>query len=396
MDSTASFKDRATAIGLVKADLDVLERNNLCTFGQFSFLSSYQPGSSDETPFVDALTKVLGHAIDAGQLAGWRRLFFESHTLTMSDLKARLERKDDEAPRKLLMPERVERLDRARKDLVGITIDTQLEPAHRLVDLTVQQAEESTIRYIPLKDCLSRESELMHSKSEQAIEFNADGAMRLSKRQQEIKAEVTGDLKVKMALQRRALAYHLAGLGTYQKLDALIQRMYALMTREPVKGFRAVTLQQIINADREMWLQAAQQSRGKTLVDPTRPLDAILEKVFESHDVSFHLLPLPVAQVNQSSGESKNAQSNANRGGGNKRKFASGDKPAAKKAKGAGKNFDLPPDCVAQTGAGLRICFQYNRGRCNHQNKDKCERGLHVCWRRNCAGKHPHTQCEMA
>ena len=256
MDSAASFRDRAEKIGLPSADIDVLARSNLGTFGQFSFLSSFQPGSSDETPFTDALVKVLGHTVDAGALAGWRRLFFESHTLTMADLRSRLERKEDETPRKLLMPERIERLERARKDLTGITIDTQLEPAHRLVDMAAQQAEESTVRCIALKECVSRETELMHGKTEQAIELTADGSMKLTKRQQEIKLEVTGDLKVKMALQRRALAYHIAGLVTFQKLDAIIQRMYALMTREPVKGFRAVTLQQVINADRELWMVA--------------------------------------------------------------------------------------------------------------------------------------------
>ena len=96
--------------------------------------------------------------------------------------------------------------------LALITIDTQLEPAHRLVDLAVQQAEDPTLRYIPLKDCLSCESELLQSKSEPAIEFQSDGTMKLSKKQLEIKAETTGDLKVKMALQRRALAYHIAGV----------------------------------------------------------------------------------------------------------------------------------------------------------------------------------------
>ena len=131
----------------------------------------------------------------------------------MSDLRSRLERKEEDGPRKLLMPERVERLERAKQKLVGITIDTQLEPAHRLVDLTVQQAEDATLRYIPLKDCLSREAELMHSKSEPAIEFQADGTMKLSKKQLEIKAETSGDLKVKMAMQRRALAYHIAGIA---------------------------------------------------------------------------------------------------------------------------------------------------------------------------------------
>lgn len=173
--------------------------------------------------------------------------------------------------------------------LALITIDTQLEPAHRLVDLAVHQAEDSTLRYIPLKDCLSRESELLQSKSEPAIEFQSDGTMKLSKKQLEIKAETSGDLKVKMSLQRRALAYHIAGVCSYQTLDALNQRMFALMTKEPVKGFRAVSLQQVINADREMWMLAAQEARGKSLTDPSKPLDSILETCFK---VSKRLRPV--------------------------------------------------------------------------------------------------------
>lgn len=81
MDSGASFKDRAKQIGLPDSAVTALADQNLATFGQFAFLSGFQPGSTDEKPFVDALTKILGQAPSPGDLAGWRRLFYESHTL---------------------------------------------------------------------------------------------------------------------------------------------------------------------------------------------------------------------------------------------------------------------------------------------------------------------------
>eukprot|EP00435_Cladocopium_sp_Y103_P068987 s708_g32.t1 len=293
----------------------------------------------------------------------------------MSDLRSRLERKEDDGPRKLLMPERIERLrlERAKRTLTGVTIDTQLEPAHRLVDLAVQQAEDSTIKYIELKDCLSRESELMHSKTEPSIEFQSDGAMKLSKKQIEIKAETSGDLKVKMAMQRRALAYHIAGICTYQTIDALIQRMFALMTKEPVKGFRAVSLQQVINADREMWILSAQEARGKTLTDPTKPLNDILESAFKAPETSYHLLPLPIAsgKIDSPHGQRESANAGGKGDHGTKRPAKGGGFKGNKKFKGKGKGIDLPSGCVAETGAGQRICFQFNRKRCNHQEKDR-------------------------
>ncbi|CAK9015463.1 Uncharacterized protein (Fragment) [Durusdinium trenchii] len=344
MDSRASFKDRARQIGLPEAAIASLEGQNLATFGQFAFVSSFQPGSPDETPFVTALTKVLGEPPSPGDLAGWRRLFFESHTLTMSDLRSRLDRRDDEPPRKLLMPERAERLEAAKTTLVGLTIDSQLEPAHKLVDVVVQQAEESTIRYIPLKDCLSRESELLHNKHEQAIEFKNDGTMRLSKRQKEIRADIGGDLKAKLAMQRRALAYHLAGLCTFQKLDSIIQRMFALLTKEPVKGFRAVSLQQVILADQEMWMAAAQASRGTHLTVPGRPLDDILSRCFEAPETRYHLLPLPLVD--------RSLQDDAP-----DPKRLKWDKKGKGKGRQRGKpSFDLPDSCHPETQAGQRIC----------------------------------------
>ena len=394
MDSAAAFKERAKVLGIPSDAITKLSDAKLATFGQFAFLSSFQPGSSDEQPFVEALTKVLGSTPEAAELACWRRLYYECHTAAMSDLRTRLERKEDDGPRKLLMPERVERLERAKKSLIGITIDTQLEPAHRLVDLAVQQAEDATLRYIQLKDCLSRESELMHSKSEPSIEFQPDGTMKLSKKQMEIKAETSGDLKVKMAMQRRALAYHIAGICSYQTLDALIQRMFSLMTKEPVKGFRAITLQQVINADREMWMLAAQEARGKNLLDPSKPLDSVLELSFKSPETSYHLLPLP-----QTGGKGDNAPSQREGPRGDpplKRQFKGSGQPGPKRAKGKGKGIDLPAGCVSETGSGQRICFQYNWMRCNHQDKDRCVRGLHVCWTKNCGGKHPHGDCPNA
>ena len=157
----------------------------------------------------------------------------------MSDLKARLERKGEEECRRLLMPERVEKLRLAKQELVGITIDAHLEPAHTLVDATVQQVEESSLRYIALTECVSREMELLNQRKDLAIEFSSDGTMKLSRKQKEIRMDISGELRVRMAMQRRALVYHLASVCSFPKLDAIVQRMFSLLTKEPAKGFRA-------------------------------------------------------------------------------------------------------------------------------------------------------------
>lgn len=186
MESSAAFLERGAQFGISSSLLKKLQDKNLSTFGQFAFISSFQPGSSDEKPFVRALAAALDvdeSAIESGVLAAFRRLYFESHTLTLGDLRARMERRDDDQPRKLPMAERAERLAQLKAQLTGVTIDVQLEPAHRLVDAVNQQIEDNCVKYVPIKDCLSRESELMHQKHETAIDFLPDGTMKLSKKQ---------------------------------------------------------------------------------------------------------------------------------------------------------------------------------------------------------------------
>ena len=94
MDSSAAFRERASKLGLPEASVNRLADAKLATFGQFAFISSFQPGSADEQPLVDALTKVLTVTPEAAEMASWRRLYFECHTAAMTDLRVRLEASD--------------------------------------------------------------------------------------------------------------------------------------------------------------------------------------------------------------------------------------------------------------------------------------------------------------
>lgn len=59
------------------------------TFGRYAF--AIPPQQSDETPLVAFLTNLLGEAPEEDQLACLRRLYFEPHTLAMTDVRQRVE-----------------------------------------------------------------------------------------------------------------------------------------------------------------------------------------------------------------------------------------------------------------------------------------------------------------
>ena len=154
MDSAATFRQRAIAVGVPENDLDTLAGKGVNTFSAFAFCAPMQSaGSVDEAPLVQALTSLLDLR-EPLALIPYRRLYFESQTMALREMKQRLERRDDQAPKKMSLPERMHRL---KEQLTGITIDAAFEPSHRLTDLCLQQCEDQAIKYIELHDCTSRE-----------------------------------------------------------------------------------------------------------------------------------------------------------------------------------------------------------------------------------------------
>ena len=139
LESSAVFESRALAIGITPATLSALQAAGLDTFGKYAFSCSYQPGSSDETSLKELLTTVLGAEPTVGTFAPLRRLYFEAHTLALSDMRQRVERREDEAPRKLPAPERSVRLEKQKKRLAGLKLEGPLLQSHGLVDTICQQ-----------------------------------------------------------------------------------------------------------------------------------------------------------------------------------------------------------------------------------------------------------------
>ncbi len=128
-------------------------------------------------------------------------------------------------------------------------------------------------------------------------------------------------------------------------------------------------------------MMAAQRTRGQQLASIDKPLEKALKELQDSPEVKYHLLPLPMIGSPTKTDDPPV-----------KRQKGKGD-GKGKGKKGTGGGLQLPANCVPTTQSKQRICFQYNRKRCNHQDKPKCVRGLHVCWRQGCHGNHPEEDC---
>lgn len=73
-DSKAVFEQRARAIGLDGAVVACFKDKSLDTMAKFAFSCNYSPGGSDDKPFSELLTKVLGREPSLVEESCLRRL----------------------------------------------------------------------------------------------------------------------------------------------------------------------------------------------------------------------------------------------------------------------------------------------------------------------------------
>ncbi len=150
VDSPAVFRQRTEELGLG----DVLERLKelgWATHGLFSFAVASGPGGAvDDERFVKTVVRPVFRLDADAELppgtAALRRLFFESHTLAVSELRSRTERTDGDAPRKVPQAERETRKEKLRSRLgIALVMEGDFEPSNALIDRFVQMVDENTL-----------------------------------------------------------------------------------------------------------------------------------------------------------------------------------------------------------------------------------------------------------
>ena len=155
--------------------LEALKLVGIDSFGKLAFICAANPASGDDVPLRNAVETLLGSAVDEAHMIPLRRLWFESHAIAISDMKARLERAATDTPRQMPLAERMSRLKRQKEELKGLQIDAALEPSHSLVDKAQAMVEENCVHYLSPDKCISRELEASNGRQEQAISFDTSG-----------------------------------------------------------------------------------------------------------------------------------------------------------------------------------------------------------------------------
>ena len=402
VDSEVSFRARAKAVNVPEAYVDSLCGKGVNTFSAFAFVSSYQPNAPDETPFVKAIQDLVQED-PKKHMPALRRLFWESHTLAVQDLRDRFEARTSEQPRKLSMADRIDRLRKLKTTLPGLTIDSILEPSHALVDRFVAQAEEQCFQPVALSACTSRETE-MRSERKDPVALSIEGGLKITKSAPALTADTGSEMHIRSCMTRRALAMHMAGIATFSIVDRWITRLFGHLLKPALNNLKPPNLQQLVEADRTLWMHVAQNTRGAVLTSGAPlPVDAAVEKAQDSPEVAFCLLPRPGghkskgvrASDSSHSGAKKTKKTKKKKGKGKQNQVEGGKRKAEDQGEEPKKpRVDIPQGAHMKGPDGKPNCFAYSRGNCKAQDKEKCVRGLHRCW--FCHGQRPGHACPKA
>ena len=105
------------------------------------------------------------------------------------------------------------------------------------------------------------------------------GNVKVTKAENQLNCDVTGELRLRQCLTRKALAFDQIKLCSFDVMETWHNAVVQALMRKPPAGHKYVTIQQIMAADRELWSLLSQSTRGKlkVMVGQPPPLDVELE-----------------------------------------------------------------------------------------------------------------------
>ena len=393
LESEAAFRDRAGQIGIEEHFIQKFVDKNFASFGKYAFCVVYSPNNADEGPLKRFLTDLLDEEPGADQMACLRRLFFESHTMALTDARQRVEASPDPAmaTRKLATAERVARQKEQQERLGGLVFTPETIPANHLVDLYVEMGETGILSYIKPEQCCSRAQEVHAIKKDPTVSTDSSGRLKLGTKASEPSCEANTELKLRSALQRRNLAMDLAGLMSFDVAEGWTQLLFSHLLRDQPRGLAKVSLQQILDCDKQMFTMASHQTMGNLREGPdkVKPLDTAVNALKGSTEVMQYLMPLPTVKSHEAPPPSGARPDKAQRTDKGKGATKGGNKPSAP------SKPQMPEGCTSHDDENKPLCFAFQHGKCKFKGAPgkRCARGYHKCYKKGCYRAKPYYLC---
>ncbi len=204
----------------------------------------------------------------------------------------------------------------------------------------------------------------------------------------DVGCEANCELKLRAAFQRRSLAMDLSGIGSFDVVEPWVQFLFSQLIREQPKGFAKITLQQLIDCDKQLFIMASHHTLGKLQGTPggDKPLDEAIKTLKVSHEILQYLSPLPTVKHHDPPVPDVVRPTKVQKVGDVK----------GEKGKGEGKQkISIPDGCATHDNDGKPLCFKFQTGKCSFKGPPgkRCAKGYHKCYKQGCFRLRPFFQC---
>lgn len=376
IDSEKAFQKRCDELndGL----FEKLKGQHINSFSTLAFSLGSPQNQVGETELSQLADAVFESQSTLGTTAILRH--FESCTLLMAEMKTQSECADASEPiRKLPFVEKQSRLEAQRKKLPGLPHTAEQQPSHSLIDTVYNIVESGNIVYVHPSKCHSRENEVQtesKNKSKTMITLE-QGALKQTVVSGLQDLDTSTELKLYFALQRRHLAFDMVGFLSWSVCQKWLDKLMSTLVSDAPSNFNAITLTQVMRADREMFSILASDFKGslKAPVGVAPPLDELFERLMHDPRINVHLIAMPKLSVQP---QKRPLESD---GG----KPTPGPKKPAKRIRPGEKPVPQLPDELSglnrKTEAGKPLCWHFNMSKgCNNPVKaGRCRFGMHDC-----------------
>ena len=177
-----------------------------------------------------------------------------------------------------------------RARLPGVLLEHQLESSHSLLNLAAQMWETRQLQYIEIGKLTSGEHEVLYSKSLKQLQIDSDKF--LVKEESKVPEQAASTELQLLETLRVALAF--VDTLSWNVHERYLQALFSHLRTEPPERYVKPTLQQLLKADRQVFLTMIRKDvKVRRQDDDTLAMDTEIMLALQSYEVGFHLMPLP-------------------------------------------------------------------------------------------------------
>ena len=402
LSSVQFFEERCKVCGFTQEQVTKLASQGWNTLGKFAF--AVPSGNTDDEQLIaNVVIPVFGEGPPRALVAMVRRLHLEAYTYAVSDMRLRVERTDEDPPRKMPRVERESRVDAIRDRLGKSFIHEERVPASQVVDFFNACAEEGVLKYMPWQRIVSLKfasKEASRQIASKEWKPNKGGVVTERTVEQPTSQEVGLDLyRLEHVLIRRAVAMEAAKLLPFEIAMKASSVWFEAMEDDPADPslYAKTSIAQVAKADAELFTAVARLCNNGVIQAPdgSYPMTVHWEATLKNARIQQILVPMPKVTEKRESTQNWNSQFRAPpppTSQDYRRSDPKGKGKSKDKSKAKGKDRDGPKPrellhCVSRTPAGENICFGFNLPR-GCPNGADCPRGKHVCARPGCFQNH--------